>query len=151
MLFCINYIDKCKWTKMSDLTGWEVDEDSFKAITEFTKNNLYAFKHNENEDMEVKFVGYISDEPGIIYDITNVYSFTEHEIAAWKTIFTNYGASKVDIGIDTLNKIITIYVYYNPKTMKKSTKKWPCSSFFSVFTYIPTFVYVYICLSLIHI
>ncbi len=133
---------------MSHLSNWDIDESLFQDLIKHVQDHLYPFKHHANQDIELCVVGYVSNEPGIIFEIINVYEFTEKEISAWKHILMAYGADKVDIGIDTLNKTLTLNVYINPKKETKKSSDWKIYKLFAWLLYIPTFVWVY-CLLLL--
>jgi len=133
---------------MSHLAYWDIDENAFHDLTNHLRQHLHPFKHNSNQDIELKVVGYISNQPGIIYEIINIYEFSESDLRAWKHILTSYGADHVELGIDTLNKTLTINVYINPK---KDIRKTSSSNIYKVcswYKYIPNFIWIY-CLLLL--
>lgn len=132
-----------------NLTSWELTDDlesAFHDLQKYAQNNLYAFQHGENKDLSIEFRGYISNAPGIILDITNCFSFNQSEIEGWRVLFLNYGASNVRIGMDTMTRTITIYIYYDGRRVpKKSTLSsvYKCTKLPML---IPTFVWIYLLL-----
>jgi hypothetical protein len=126
------------------MTTWEVNEEEFHDLTNYIHQNIYAFQHGENQDLKVEVVGYISNEPGIIYDFVNCYSFTESEIAAWKKILIKFGAKDVHIEIDTIQRTMTMQVFFEKKASDTKTSYF-CSLYklLAVWSYIPTFVWAY--------
>ena len=133
---------------MSHLAYWDIDENAFNDLTNHLQQHLYPFKHHSNQDIELKVVGFISNEPGIIYEIVNVYEFSESEIRAWKHILTSYGAHRVELGIDTLNKALTINVYFSPKKDRKKSSDARGYKVCSWYQYVPNFIWIY-CLLLL--
>ena len=74
------------------LLSWDLTEDlkqSYDNLYKHASHQLYAFKHGDNDNLELNFQGYISNEPGIILDITNCFSFTQSEIEAYKTVYVD--------------------------------------------------------------
>lgn len=133
---------------MSHLSNWDIDESAFDDLTRHVKEHLYPFKHSSNQDIELQVVGYISNQPGIIYEILNVYAFSESEINAWKHVLTSYGAHNVQIGVDTMNKVVTMNVYYAPKKEKKRNTGFSSYKVCAWYKYIPTFFWIYLLLVL---
>ena len=80
--------------------------------------------------------------------IINVYEFSESELSAWKHILTSYGAHRVELGIDTLNKALTINVYFNPKKDRKKSSDARGYKVCSWYQYVPNFIWIY-CLLLV--
>ena len=134
-----------------ELTSWELTdelESNFNDLIKYAKRNLYAFRHGDNQDLQLEFRGYISNEPGVIIDVVNCFSFTQSEIEAYKTLFLNYGADNVRVGMDTVTRTITIYIYYNGR---KEPKKGTISVGYKLLTlprYIPAFCWIYFLLVL---
>ena len=131
------------------LLSWNLTEElklSYDSLHKHASDQLYAFKHGENDNLELHFQGYISNQPGIILDITNCFSFTQKEIEAYKTVFLDYGASKVEIGMNAMARTVTIYIYYHPKKEQKSTGFTSVYKMFALQKYIPLFVWVYLLL-----
>ena len=133
---------------MSHLANWDIDESAFEELTKHVKKHLDPFKHSSNQDIELQVVGYISSQPGIIYEIVNVYEFSQSEIDAWKHILNSYGADHVEIGIDTMNKVLTMNVYYEPKKEKKIYSGDNSYKICAWYRYIPNFVWIYFVLLL---
>lgn len=131
------------------LLSWDLTEDlkqSYDNLYKHASHQLYAFKHGDNDNLELNFQGYISNEPGIILDITNCFSFTQSEIEAYKTVFLDYGASKVEIGMNAMSRTVTIYIYYYPKKEQKNASFTSVYKMFSWQKYIPLFVWIYLLL-----
>lgn len=132
--------------KMSDLISWELTETlrrEFDELEKYASDKLYAFQHGDNVDIKLTRVGFISSDPGIIFDIQNVFSFTQKEIEAWVQLFKDYGATDVDVGIDSTERTITIFVHFTTKREGKNSNSGIVYKLFSVYNYIPTFIWVY--------
>lgn len=131
------------------MTTWTVDQKAFDDLLLYIKQNVYAFKHGQNQDLEVQFVGFITNEPGMIVDLINCYSFDEREIDSWKTILTKFGASHVQVSIDAMQRVMTLHIYYEKQN--KATEKTSFCSPYKLLTpvrYVPTFVWAFISLVL---
>ena len=129
------------------MTTWPVDQKAFDDLLLYIKQNVYAFKHGQNQDLEVQFVGLITNEPGMIVDIVNCYSFDEREIDSWKKILTKFGASDVQVSIDAMQRVMTLHIYYEKQ--KKATEKTSFCSPYKLLApvrYVPTFVWAFISL-----
>ena len=136
---------------MSDLISWELTESlkrEFDELEKYASDQLYAFQHGDNIDISLTRIGFISSDPGVIFDIKNVFSFTQQEIEAWTEIFKDYGATDVHIGIDSTDRTITIFVHFTSKREGKKTNSGIVYKLISLPSYIPTFIWVYFCLIL---
>jgi len=130
---------------MSHLSSWKIDEVAFEALTNHACKHIYPFKWGQNQDIEMQTLGYVTNRPGIIYEITNVYRFDEKEIEAWKHVFRGYGAEEVFIEIDTVNRSMMITVHFDPET-RMDKKKSIMSNLYklpSLFAYVPNFLWFY--------
>lgn len=133
--------------KMSDLISWELTENlrrEFDDLEKYANTQIYAFQHGENADIKLRRVGYISSDPGIIFDIENVFSFTQQEISAWTELFIDYGASDVQIGLDSTNRTISIFVHFIAKKEQKKTNSNVVYKLLALPSYIPTFIWAYL-------
>ena len=113
--------------KMSDLISWELNETlrrEFDELENYASNQLYAFQHGDNIDIKLNRVGFISSDPGIIFDIQNVFSFTQKEIEAWITLFKDYGADSLSNSDLTLQQKHEIQkMFNNNNNINKSVLK----------------------------
>lgn len=133
--------------KMSDLISWELTESlrrEFEDLENYAKNQIYAFQHGENADIKLKRIGYISSDPGVIFDIENVFSFTQEEIGAWTVMFKDYGASDVQVGLDSTNRTITIFVHFEGKKEDKKSNRNVVYKLLALPSYIPGFIWAYL-------
>lgn len=131
-------------SKMADLVNWEIDEQAFEKLTEHARKHLYPFKWGDNQDIDLDVLGYVSNTPGIIYEISNVYNFSESEMSAWQHVFKGYGAHEVDLDLDTLNRSIVITVYFDPNNLaQKKTTSSVLYKIVGCINYIPNFIWFY--------
>ena len=107
---------------MEHITYWELNESDFDDVSDFMTKLIVA-KFGDN--IIIKQSGYTFDEPGIVFEISGIDSFSDDDITYLKQNLLQFGANRVHIGYDMETGVIScdVYILKNHTKAQNLTRK----------------------------